>query len=136
MARTISGFAHKITEEIYFDSGSRRLHLHPAVKNGCVVDAGSHYSFELWRKPAEFGGVPDADFLHTLVCCVELAQCGSGGVLDWLRAGKVRGTWRLGSKRCSCLCPTASAAIAPASCGTSQRPRIRFRCGLALLDLR
>ena len=27
------------------------------------------------------GGVPDADFMHTLVSCVELAQCGSGGVL-------------------------------------------------------
>ena len=34
-----------------------------------------------WRLPAAFGGVPDADFMHTLVCCVELAQCGSGGVL-------------------------------------------------------
>jgi acyl-CoA dehydrogenase len=34
-----------------------------------------------WRLPAEFGGVPEADYLHTLILCVELAQCGSGGVL-------------------------------------------------------
>ena len=33
------------------------------------------------RLPEAFGGVPDADFMHTLVSCVELAQCGSGGVL-------------------------------------------------------
>ena len=33
------------------------------------------------RFPAEFGGVPDADHLHTLIACIELAQCGAGGVL-------------------------------------------------------
>jgi acyl-CoA dehydrogenase len=33
------------------------------------------------RFPEEFGGTPDADFLHTLILCVEMAQCGSGGVL-------------------------------------------------------
>jgi hypothetical protein len=57
MAHTISGFAQKITEEIYFDDGSRCVRMHPAVKNGCVAQAGRYYSFELWRKPAEFGGV-------------------------------------------------------------------------------
>ena len=33
------------------------------------------------RLPEEFGGVPDADFLHSLILCVELAQCGAGGLL-------------------------------------------------------
>ncbi len=33
------------------------------------------------RMPEEFGGAPDADFLHSLILCVELAQCGSGGLL-------------------------------------------------------
>jgi acyl-CoA dehydrogenase len=33
------------------------------------------------RLPAEFGGVPDADHMHSLVIGVELAQCGSGGLL-------------------------------------------------------
>jgi acyl-CoA dehydrogenase len=33
------------------------------------------------RMPAEFGGAPEADFMHSLVLCVELAQCGSGGLL-------------------------------------------------------
>jgi len=31
--------------------------------------------------PEEYGGVPDTDAFHRLVACVELAQCGSGGVL-------------------------------------------------------
>jgi acyl-CoA dehydrogenase len=30
--------------------------------------------------PEEYGGCP-ADSLHRLVCCIELAQCGAGGVL-------------------------------------------------------
>jgi acyl-CoA dehydrogenase len=33
------------------------------------------------RLPEEFGGVPDADYLHSLVIGIELAQCGSGGLL-------------------------------------------------------
>jgi acyl-CoA dehydrogenase len=41
------------------------------------------------RLPEEFGGVPDADFLHTLVSCVELAQCGSGGVLASLMSHSI-----------------------------------------------
>jgi acyl-CoA dehydrogenase len=36
------------------------------------------------RMPEEFGGVPDADFLHSLILCIELAQCGSGGLLAGL----------------------------------------------------
>jgi acyl-CoA dehydrogenase len=31
--------------------------------------------------PERYGGCPEADSLHRLVCCIELAQCGSGGVL-------------------------------------------------------
>lgn len=41
------------------------------------------------RLPEEFGGVPGADFLHTLVSCVELAQCGSGGVLASLMSHSI-----------------------------------------------
>ena len=33
------------------------------------------------RLPEEFGGVPDADDMHSLVLGVELAQCGAGGLL-------------------------------------------------------
>jgi acyl-CoA dehydrogenase len=33
------------------------------------------------RLPEEFGGVPAADYTHSLVIGVELAQCGSGGLL-------------------------------------------------------
>jgi acyl-CoA dehydrogenase len=33
------------------------------------------------RFPEEFGGSPDADHLHTLIACIELAQCGAGGVI-------------------------------------------------------
>ena len=29
--------------------------------------------------PAEYGGIPEADAFHRLICCVELAQCGAGG---------------------------------------------------------
>jgi acyl-CoA dehydrogenase len=42
-----------------------------------AADAG----FFGWRMPAEFGGLPDADYLHSFILCVELAQCGAGGVL-------------------------------------------------------
>lgn len=49
--------AQKLTEELYFDDGTRRIHTHPSVKNGCVVEAGRSYSFELWRKPTFFGDV-------------------------------------------------------------------------------
>jgi acyl-CoA dehydrogenase len=42
-----------------------------------AADAG----FFGWRMPAEFGGLPDADYLHSLILCAELAQCGAGGVL-------------------------------------------------------
>jgi acyl-CoA dehydrogenase len=31
--------------------------------------------------PDEYGGCAAADTLHRLICCVELAQCGAGGVL-------------------------------------------------------
>jgi acyl-CoA dehydrogenase len=31
--------------------------------------------------PEEYGGYPAADALHRLIACVELAQCGAGGVL-------------------------------------------------------
>lgn len=33
------------------------------------------------RLPEEFGGVPDADHMHSLIIAVELAQCGAGGLL-------------------------------------------------------
>jgi acyl-CoA dehydrogenase len=31
--------------------------------------------------PEAYGGFPEADAFHRLICCVELAQCGAGGVL-------------------------------------------------------
>lgn len=52
----------RITEEIYFDDGTRGLRFHPAVPNGCVVEAGRYYSFELGRKSVVFGDVPVQQF--------------------------------------------------------------------------
>ena len=51
-----------ITEEIYFDDGTRGLRFHPAVPNGCVVEAGRYYSFELGRKSVVLGDVPIQQF--------------------------------------------------------------------------
>lgn len=47
----------KITEELYYDNGSRLYHFHPAKTDGCVVETGRFYPFELFRKSAAFDGV-------------------------------------------------------------------------------
>ena len=55
-------------------------------------DEAGEFPRELYRKAAEagllamgfpeaYGGCPDADALHQLIGCIELAQCGAGGVL-------------------------------------------------------
>jgi acyl-CoA dehydrogenase len=63
-------------------------------------DEAESFPRELYRKaadvgllglgfPEEYGGVAGIDYFHRLVACVELAQCGSGGVLASLMSHSI-----------------------------------------------
>jgi acyl-CoA dehydrogenase len=63
-------------------------------------DEAESFPRELYRKaadvgllglgfPEEYGGVGGIDYFHRLVACVELAQCGSGGVLASLMSHSI-----------------------------------------------
>lgn len=56
----------RITEEFYFDDETRRLHIHPAKKDGFIMETGGYYSFEFCRKSAVFGDVPVDQFWLSL----------------------------------------------------------------------
>lgn len=56
----------RLTEELRFDDGSRRIYRHPSVPRGCIVEAARVYSFELFRKQTTFGSVPVDQFWMSL----------------------------------------------------------------------
>ena len=87
-------------EHVAFRETVRRFVARELEPNVTVWDEAGGFPRDLYlraaeaglfglRLPEEFGGVPDADFLHTLVSCVELAQCGSGGVLASLMSHSI-----------------------------------------------
>jgi len=56
----------RITEEFYFDDGTRILHIDPTDKDRFGVKGGRIYSFEFCRKSAVFGGVAVDQFWMAL----------------------------------------------------------------------
>jgi acyl-CoA dehydrogenase len=79
-------------EHTAFRDTVRRFVARELEPHAAQWDEACEFPRELYRKaaaaglfaagyPEEFGGVPDTDTLQRLVACVELAQCGSGGLL-------------------------------------------------------
>jgi acyl-CoA dehydrogenase len=79
-------------EHVAFRDTVRRFVARELAPHVARWDEAGEFPRELYAKaadagllglgfPAEYGGTPEADALHRLICCVELAQCGAGGVL-------------------------------------------------------
>ncbi len=79
-------------EHVAFRATVRRFVEAEIAPGAAAWDEAGAFPRELYRKAAEvgllapgfpdaYGGVADADVFHRLVACVELAQCGSGGLL-------------------------------------------------------
>jgi acyl-CoA dehydrogenase len=79
-------------EHVAFRDTVRRFVARELVPHVARWDEAGEFPRELYAKaadagllglgfPAEYGGIPEADAFHRLICCVELAQCGAGGVL-------------------------------------------------------
>jgi acyl-CoA dehydrogenase len=79
-------------EHVAFRETVRRFVARELEPHAARWDEAGEFPREVYRKaaeagllgsgfPEEHGGFPEADAFHRLISCVELAQCGAGGVL-------------------------------------------------------
>ncbi len=87
-------------EHLDFRESVRRFVAREITPHVQQWDEAESFPRELYRKaadvgllglgfPEEYGGIGGVDYFHRLVACVELAQCGSGGVLASLMSHSI-----------------------------------------------
>jgi acyl-CoA dehydrogenase len=93
---------HYTPEHVAFRETVRRFTAAEITPHAAAWDEAGGFPRELYARaagigllgpgfPEEYGGIPGTDAFHRLIACVELAQCGAGGVLASLMSHTIGG---------------------------------------------
>ena len=87
-------------EHLAFRESVRRFTAHELTPHAAKWDEAGGFPRELYAQaaavgllglgfPEEYGGIGETDTFHRLIACLELAQCGAGGVLASLMSHSI-----------------------------------------------